>query len=135
MNELLNRMYELIHKLIFSKNYKDTLNIVDLLLYSDYTCEEISDPEYSDSDEVIDTFDMDIFALQDNLDFYINTVILYAIYAIIMGDIEEKYKKIDSYINDRNIDIRECQNLGIEEVSNLDKIYDDWLKYKKINKK
>lgn len=32
MNELLNRMYELIHKLIFSKNYKDTLNIVDLLL-------------------------------------------------------------------------------------------------------
>lgn len=78
---------------------------------------------------------MDIFALQDNLDFYINTVILYAIYAIIMGDIEEKYKKIDSYINDRNIDIRECQNLGIEEVSNLDKIYDDWLKYKKINKK
>ena len=31
---------------------------------------------------------------------------------------------------DKNIDIRDCQNLGIEEVSNLDAIYDEWLKYK-----
>lgn len=49
--------------------------------------------------------DINIDSLQNNLDFNINTVILYAVYAIIMGD--------------------------IEEIPNLDEIYDSWLKYKK----
>ena len=130
MDRILNRMYDLIRKLIFSKDYMETLNIIDLMLYSDYTCEEISNPEYSDNDEVIDTFDMDIDSLKENLDFDINTVILYAVYAIIMSDTSDKFKKIDGYIKDKNIYIRDCQNLGIEEVSNLDAIYDEWLKYK-----
>ncbi len=130
MDSILNRMYDLIRKLIFSKDYMETLNIIDLMLYSDYTCEEISNPEYSDDDEVIDTFDMDVDSLKENLDFDINTVILYAIYAIIMSDISDKFKKIDGYIKDKHIDIRDCQNLGIEEVPNLDAIYDEWLKYK-----
>ena len=130
MDRMLNRMYDLIRKLIFSKNYMKALNIIDLMLYSDYTCEEISNPEYSDDDEVIDTFDMDIDSLKENLDFDINTVILYAVYAIIMSDTSNKFKKIDGYIKDKHIDIRDCQNLGIEEVSDLDTIYDEWLKYK-----
>lgn len=29
-----------------------------------------------------------------------------------------------------HIDIRDCQNLGIEEISNFDIFYDEWLKYK-----
>ncbi len=130
MDSILNRMYDLIRKLIFSKDYMETLNIIDLMLYSDYTCEEISNPEYSDDDEVIDTFDMDIDSLKENLDFDINTVILYAVYAIIMSDTSDKFKKIDGYIKDKYINIRDCQNLGIEEVPNLDAIYDEWLKYK-----
>lgn len=28
------------------------------------------------------------------------------------------------------IDIRDCQNLGIDEVPDLDEIYNEWLKYK-----
>lgn len=130
MDSILNRMYDLICKLIFSKDYMETLNIIDLMLYSDYTCEEISNPEYSDDDEVIDTFDMDIDSLKENLDFDINTVILYAVYAIIMSDTSDKLKKIDGYIKDKRIDIRNCQNLGIEEVPDLDEIYNEWLKYK-----
>lgn len=130
MNNILNRMYDLIRKLIFSKDYMEALNIIDLMLYSDYTCEEISNPEYSDDDEVIDIFDMDIDSLKENLNFDINTVILYAVYAIIMSNTSNKFKKIDGYIKDKHIDIRDCQNLGIEEVPNLDTIYDEWLKYK-----
>ena len=100
------------------------------MLYSDYFCEEISNPEYSDSDEVIDTFDMNLNSLKDNLDLNINTVILYAIYVVIIGDSKDKFKKIDSYIKNMHIDIRDCQNLGIEEISNFDIFYDEWLKYK-----
>lgn len=130
MDSILNRMYDLIRKLIFSRNYDKVLNIIDLMLYSDYTCEEISDPEYSDNDEVIDTFDMNMDSLKENLDFDINIVILYAVYAIIMSNTKDKFEKIDSYIKGKHIDIRKCQNLGIEEISNLDKIYEEWLKYK-----
>lgn len=130
MDEILNRMYDLIRRLIFSKDYIETLNIINLMLYTDYTCEEISNPEYSDNNEVIDTFDMDINALKKNLDFDINTVILYAVYAIIMSDTKDKLKKIDSYVKDQHIDIRDCKNLGIEEVHDLDKIYNEWLNYK-----
>lgn len=64
------------------------------MLYSDYFCEEISNSEYSDSDEVIDTFDMDLNLLKDNLDLNINTVILYAIYVVIIGDSKDKFKKL-----------------------------------------
>lgn len=130
MDSILNRMYDLIRKLIFSRNYMKVLNIIDLMLYSDYTCEEISNPEYSDDNEVIDTFDMNMDSLKENLDFDIDTVILYAVYAIIMSDTSDKFKKIDGYIKDKHIDIRDCKNLGIEEVSDLDDIYNEWLKYK-----
>lgn len=130
MDHILNRMYDLIRKLIFSKNYMEALNIIDLTLYSDYTCEEISNPEYSDDEEVVDTFDMDINSLKDNLDFDINIIILYAVYAILMSDTSDKFKQIDGYIKDKIIDIRDCQNLGIEEVPDLDEIYNEWLKYK-----
>ena len=68
--------------------------------------------------------------IMKNLDFNIDTVLLYAIYAVIMGDIEDKFKKIDCYIKGKNIDIRDCKNLGIEEIPNLDKFYEEWLKYK-----
>lgn len=130
MDSMLNRMYSLIRELVFSKAYMESLKIIDLMLYSDYTCEEISNPEYSDNDEVIDTFDMNIDSLKEKLDFDINTVILYAVYAIIMSNTSDKFKKMDSYIKDKDIDIRNCQNFGIEEVKNLDKFYDEWLKYK-----
>ncbi len=130
MDSILNRMYDLIRKLIFSKYYIEALNIIDLLLYSNYICEEISNPEYSDDDEIIDTFDMKIGSLKENLDFDINIVILYAVYAIIMSDTSDRFKKIDGYIKDKCIDIRDCQNLGIEEVPELDDIYNEWLKYK-----
>ena len=130
MDNILNRMYDLIRKLIFSKNYIEAINIIDLMLYTDYTCEEISNPEYSDDDEVIDTFDIDIDSLKENLDFDINIVILFAVYAIIMGNIKDKFKKIDGYIKDKRIDIRNCKNLGIEEVPDLEEIYKEWLKYK-----
>ena len=130
MDSILNRMYDFVRKLVFSKDYMEALNIIDLMLYSDYTCEEISNPEYSDDVEVIDSFDMDINSLKENLDFDIDIVILYAVYAIIMSGISDKFEKIDSYIKDKHIDIRDCQNLGIEEVPDLDEIYNEWLKYK-----
>lgn len=130
MNNLLNRMYNLICKLIFSKNYKEALNIIDLMLYSDYSCEEIPNPVYSDDDEVIDIFDMDIDSIKENLGFDINIVVLYAVYAILMIDMEDKFEKIDYYTKGKYIDIRDCQNLGIEKISNFDIIYDEWLKYK-----
>ena len=130
MDSILNRMYDLIRKLVFSKAYMESLKIIDLMLYSDYTCEEISNPEYSDDDDVIDTFDMNINSLKENLDFDINTVILYAIYAVIMSNTSDKFEKIDCYIKNKHIDIRDCQNLGIEEVPDIDLVYNDWIKYK-----
>lgn len=85
---------------------------------------------HSDDEEVVDTFDMDINSLKDNLDFDLNIIILYAVYAILMSDTSDKFKQIDGYIKDKIIDIRDCQNLGIEEVPDLDEIYNEWLKYK-----
>ena len=96
-------MYKLIRNLIFSKCYMVILNIIDLMLHTDYFCEEFSDSEYSDSNEVIDTFDMDIDSLKDNLDFDINNVILYAVYVIIMSDIEDKFRKMYTYVEGKNM--------------------------------
>lgn len=132
MNDVLNKLYNLILKLIFSKNYEYVLKIIDLMLYSNYICEEISNPEYCDYDEVIDTFDIDIFSLKNQLDFDLDNVILYGVYACIMNDEKDKFEKIDKYLNNREIDIRKCQNLGIEKIPNIEKIYSDWLNYKKI---
>lgn len=35
---------------------------------------------------------------------------------------------IDNYIKDKSIGIRDCKNPGIEEVPDLDNIYENWLK-------
>lgn len=133
MNVLLNDAYNFAIRLIFTKNYNAAINIFDLILKTNYVCEEISNPEYSDFDEVIDTFDIDIYSVSDNLDFNLNNIRLYIIYAIIMTDDENKYKKIDEYISGSNIDIRDCQSYGIEKIDNFDKIYDGWLEYKNID--
>lgn len=134
MNKILNRAYNLSLRLVFTKNYKEVLKIVDLILDTEYICEEISDPEYSDYEEVIDTFDTDIFSVKDNLDFYLDVLILYAVYAIIMSDEKDKFNKIDKYIKQKDIDIRKCKDLGIEEIPDFDKFYNEWLKYKKGEK-
>lgn len=133
MDELLDRTYNTSVKLIFLKNYEVALKMIDLILYSNYICEEISDPEYSEDDEVIDTFDTDIFSVKNNLTFDLDNIILYAIYAIIMSNVKDKFKIMDKYLNNTNIDIRKCQNLGIEEIPKLDELYNDWLKYKNSN--
>lgn len=132
MDNILNETYEFGKKLVYYKKYSKAIEMFDLILYSKYTCEEVGNPEYDDSDEVYDYFDVDLETVKHNLDFDIDYVYLYAIYAVLAGNYADKNEKIYKYLKENNhVMIEGALCLGIEEIKELDKFYSDWIKYLK----
>lgn len=129
MNEVLNSTYNHIVKLIYSKKYKESLTFIDLLLNTVYPCEEISDPTYSDYEEIIDVYDTEIYNAKNSLDFDLERLICFSVYAVLMANLDNKFEQIKKIVKSKYYDIRKCENIGIESVPNIEKVYNDWLKY------
>jgi len=130
MDVVLNETYEFGKKLIYYKKYLEAIRIFDLILYSKYTCEEVGNPEYDDSDDVYDYFDIDLETVKHNLDFDIKDVCLYSIYAVLACNNQNKNEKIYKYLKQTNpVSIEDALSLGIEEIKDMDNFYKDWIKF------
>lgn len=130
MDEALNYTYNFILKLIYSKNYDKVLEYVDLILYTEYFVEETGDPSYYDPDVVIDTYNMDIYTLRDELDFDIFRLKDYAVYSILKGNYINKYKLILKY-GGKDYDVKSCNDLGLDRICNIKQIEKEWIEYNK----
>ena len=84
LNEILNKTYNYIKDAVWHKKYSDVIEIFDLLLFTEYVCEEVGNPEYDDFDEVYDSFKRNLNDFKDLLDFDFNELLLYAIYSVII---------------------------------------------------
>lgn len=135
LNKILIKTYNYVVQAILHKKYSDALEIFELFLYTDYICEEIGDPEYDDSDEVYDTFETEIDKAKKQLPFDFDELLLYAIYAVIMKNSQDRNQKIYEYMEHGNVMIEEVKNLGIEKIPNFDQFYDEWLDFLKKAKK
>lgn len=129
MNEVLNNTYNHIVKLIYSKDYQESITFIDLLLNTFYLCEEISNPTYSDHEEVIDVYDTEIYNAKNSLDFDLDKIICFSVYAALMVNLDNKFEQIKKIVKSKFFDIRKCKNMGIESVTNMEKVYNEWLKY------
>lgn len=129
MDNILNRTYEVAVSFVLHKEYLHAIEMFNLILYTDYSCEEVGNPEFDNSDEVYDTFDINIKDARESLDFNLDTLYYYVIYSIIRGNTANKKEKIYEYIGSKNLDIRNVINIGIEEINNFDKFYEEWLDF------
>ncbi len=138
LEEILIDTYELIKKLVLYREYGKAITLFELIINTNYTCEEVGNPEYDDSNEVYDTYEVSFALIKNNLGIDLNETCLYAIYSQIMNNKSDKFEKIWNYIKIcRSIDINEVLNIGIEEIENFDKFYSEWTKFEeeKKNKK
>jgi len=130
INDIINNAYEFSKKLIYYKEYYRAIEVLELILYTNYSCEEVENPEYGDVDSVLDTYDVDINTSKEALDFNLDYVYLYLIYATLASNRQDKCEKIYKYMSDNYyIKIDDSLNLGIEEIKNIDKFYDEFKKY------
>lgn len=129
LNKILNKTYDFIVKAVLHKKYADAIEIFDLFLYTDYSCDEVGNPDYDNSDEVYDTFERSIDDVKESLDFDFNKLLLYAIYSVIIGNYSNKKEKIYEYTKHGKINIENVKTIGIEEIKNFDKFYQEWLEF------
>lgn len=125
---VLNKVYNYIKKAVFFKKYSDAIEICDLLLYTDYWCEEVGNPEYDDTNEVYDTFETNIDSSKYS---DLNEILQCAIYSIIVGNYANKNEKIYEYKKYGNINLKDIKEIGLEEIKNFDKFYEQWLEFLK----
>ena len=132
MNLVLNRTYEYGKSLIYHKKYTKAIEMFELILFTEYSCDEFGNPEYDDSDEIYETFTVNIANLRDFLDFNLDYVCLYAIYAQILSNDKNKYSKIYKYLSLCNHHkIEDSFDLGIESVSDKKTFINEWNNYLK----
>lgn len=135
LEKILIDTYKLIKKLVLYKEYSKVIILFESIINTNYTCEEVGNPEYDDSDEVYDTYAVDFNYIKNNLEIDLNQACIYAIYSLIMCNKSDKFEKIWNYTKIcYNIDIRDSLNVGIEKINNFDKFYNDWIKYKEEKK-
>lgn len=107
-----------------------------MIIYTDYTCEEIGDPEYDDSDEVYDSYNVDFGLIKHDLGIDLNKLCLYAVYSLIMCNKANKFERMLEYTKIcHNINLKDVKNIGIEKINDFEKNYDKWLKYIEENVK
>ena len=124
--------YELGKRLVYHKKYDKAIEIFDLILYTNYQCEEVGNPEYTDYDEVLDTFESDLFNIRNSLDFDLDKVYLYAIYSVLIGQYTNKCERIYNYLKDCvYLTIQDAIDLGIEKINNIDVFYEEFRNYLK----
>ena len=130
MNRFLCLGYEFAKKLIYYKEYVEALKILDLILFTSYTCNEIGNPEYDNSDSIYNTFNVNISDVRDELPFNLDDVCLYAIYAALLSEVNNKLEKVYKYLKlCRVYRLHDAYNLGIEPVKNIDAFYDSFINY------
>lgn len=124
--------YKLIKKLILYKEYSKIITLFESIIYTNYTCEEVGNPEYDDSNEVYDTYEVDFNLVKNDLEIDLNKLCLYAIYSLIMCNKSDKFEKIFKYTKIfHSINMKEVENVGIEKIKDFDKFYTEWAKYLK----
>ncbi len=125
-----NETYNLIKKLILYKEYSKVITLFEKIIYTNYTCEEVGNPEYDDSDEVYDSYEVDFKSIKNDLKIDLNKICLYAIYSLIMNNLEDKFERIYNYTKlCYNINIRDVENIGIEKINDFEKFYTEWSQY------
>ena len=130
INSIINETYNFGKKLVYHKQYSKAIEVFDLILYSNYICEEVGNPEYDTTDEVYDSFDIDIMSVKEVLDFDLDYVYLYAIYSILISNYPDKNNKIYKYLSDNNhVKIKDSLDLGIEQIKGFDKFKNEWIKF------
>ena len=128
-------------KCIYLKKYDIAIDICDLILYSDYKAKEIFVDDMFDEDN--DNYELVSLKDIDDLPFNIKDIYLCKIYAIIMLNQNDKYKKIYEIYNETGINIEEALDKGIEHIDKSqflkewhNYLYkDDYLEYKNKKKK
>ena len=131
LNRVLVDAYRLIKKFILYREYDKVIKLFESIIYSNYTCEEVGNPEYDDSDEVYDTYEGDFNDIKNDLEIDLNYACLCAIYSLIMSNKSDKFDKIWNYIKIcNNVNVKDVLNIGVEKINNFDLLYDEWFKYK-----
>ena len=127
---VLDNTYDLIRKLILYKEYSKVITLFEAIINTSYTCEEVGNPEYDDSDLVYDTYEVSFNNIKNDLGINLDEACLYAIYSLIMCNKPDIFEKIWNYIEIcHNVDIRDVLNVGIEKINNFDEFYNKWLNY------
>lgn len=134
MDEILDYTFKYTLSLVYTKNYKRALKYIDLILYTDYLCEEITNPMYSDYEEVIDTFEMNFSDVCEELSFTKEYLYLTITYCVLLEYNEDKFDELYKYLKDESINISDCVGIGIENILNIQDLSIEWEKYKE-NKK
>lgn len=130
LKEILIDTYKLIEKLVLYKEYSKVITLFECVINTNYVCEEVGNPEYDDSDETYDTYEVNFNDIKNSFEIDLNQACIYAIYSLIMCNKSDKFKKILNYTKIcTNIDVRNVLNVGIEKINNFDGFYNEWLKY------
>ena len=130
LKEVLVDACEMIKKLVLYKEYGKVITLFESIIHTNYTCEEVGNPEYDDSDEVYDVYDVDFNNIKYNLEIDLDEACVYAIYSLIMCNKSDKLEKIWEYKKVfYNVNIKDAQYVGIEKIAHFDKFYEEWTKY------
>lgn len=115
--------------LVNKKNYNLAQKVFELIIYTNYSCGETSDPDYDCGDEeIFYCYDIDLKQVEGLLSFDLKKLYSYAIYTAYFCN--DRYKKIYGYLSCcKNIKFEECTNLGIEKMVNLDNFYQNWIEF------
>ncbi len=112
------------------KEYDKVITIFESIINTDYTCEEVGDPEYDDPNNIYSIYEIDINTIKDDLGIDLKSACLYAIYSVLMSNKKDKFEKIWNYVSIcKNVNIKDVKNIGIEKIKNFDEFYVDWKKY------
>lgn len=141
INNVLNYAYDNMIKCIYLKKYDIAIDICDLILYSDYKAKEIFVDDMFDEDN--DNYELVNLKDISDLPFSNKDIYLCKIYAIIMLNENNKYKRIYDIYNETGINIEEALDKGIEHIDKKqfleewhNYLYkDDYLEFKNKNKK
>ncbi len=123
--------YELLEELINLKQYLYAMEVVDSLLFTNYFCGEVLDP---DGDEYIAEMDFEFYEIEELIPFNFDTVRLYGAYAAIMINGDDMLEKLNKYL-DPYQNVEDCQYLGVEKILNIKEISKKFENYRKKNKK
>lgn len=130
MDGVLAVAYDFAKELIFYKEYGKAIQILDLILFTNYSCEERGNPEYQDTDEVFDTFEIDITEVENCIPFSIEELCRYGIYAVLKSTIPDPCSKIYQYLEFcTHTKIKDTLAMGIEPVNDIEDFYQKWQKY------
>lgn len=134
IDEVLDKTYEFGKTLIYHKEYAKAIEMFDLILFTDYSCEEVGNPEFDNSGDVYDTFEVDITHLRESLNFDLDYICLYGIYAVLASNYPNKCQKVYKYLKKcSHHNLEDALDLGIEPILGLQSFKEKYKTYLKEN--